>query len=98
MDSNCQGSLILDVLRYARIEPQVLQVELHPYLSQQALVKLTKTLGIALTAYSSFGPQSYVELGIDKGAPSLLQHDTVASIANSVGKSACAAMTQVSCY
>ena len=78
----------MDVLRYARIEPQVLQVELHPYLNQQALVKLAKTLGIAITAYSSFGPQSYVELGIDKGAQSLLQHDTVTSIASSLGKSA----------
>lgn len=55
--SNCNGSLILDVLRYARIEPQVLQVELHPYLSQEPLVKLVKLLGIAITAYSSFGPQ-----------------------------------------
>lgn len=55
--SNCSGSLILDVLRYARIEPQVLQVELHPYLVQTALVDLAKTLNIAVTAYSSFGPQ-----------------------------------------
>ena len=79
--------MILDVLRYARIEPQALQVELHPYLTQKALVKLAKTLGIAITAYSSFGPQSYVELGIDKGAQSLLQHDTVTSVASSLGKS-----------
>lgn len=57
LHSNCSGSLILDVLRYARIEPQVLQVELHPYLTQTALVNLAKTLGIAVTAYSSFGPQ-----------------------------------------
>ena len=55
--SNCSGSLILDVLRYARIEPQVLQVELHPYLVQTALVDLAKALNIAVTAYSSFGPQ-----------------------------------------
>ncbi|KAG1783528.1 NADP-dependent oxidoreductase domain-containing protein [Suillus placidus] len=78
--SNCQGSLILDVLRYAKYEPQVLQVELHPYLTQEALVKLCKTFSIAVTAYSSFGPQSYVELGIDKGAPSLLKHN-VTSVA-----------------
>lgn len=85
--SNTQGSLILDVLRYARIEPQVLQVELHPYLSQEGLVKLAKTLGIAVTAYSSFGPQSYVELGMDKGVGSLLNHDAVAAIASQHGKS-----------
>ncbi|RDB28951.1 putative NAD(P)H-dependent D-xylose reductase xyl1 [Hypsizygus marmoreus] len=79
--SNCNGSIILDVLRYARIEPQVLQVELHPYLTQDALVNLAKTLGIALTAYSSFGPQGYIELDMDKNAPSLMSHGTVIAIA-----------------
>jgi len=84
--SNCTGSLILDVLRYARIEPQVLQVEIHPYLTQDALVQLVKTLGIALTAYSSFGPQGYVELQMDKGLPSLMDHDSVTSIAKKYEK------------
>ena len=53
---NVQGSLLLDVLRYARIPPQVLQVEIHPYLTQEPLVKLAHLHGIAVTAYSSFGP------------------------------------------
>ena len=75
------------MLRYARIEPQVLQVELHPYLTQEALVKLVKTLGIAITAYSSFGPQSYVELGVNKGVVGLLEHDAVNKIAGSHRKS-----------
>jgi len=84
--SNCQGSIILDILRYARIEPQVLQVELHPYLTQESLVNLAKTLGIAITAYSSFGPQSYIELDMDRGAQSLLEHNTVASVSHKLGK------------
>ncbi|KAJ7786477.1 NADP-dependent oxidoreductase domain-containing protein [Mycena metata] len=79
--SNCQGSLILDILRYARIKPQVLQVELHPYLTQEALVNFAKTHEIAITAYSSFGPQSYVELSMDQGAESLFTHDVIASVA-----------------
>jgi D-xylose reductase len=87
--SNCQGSIILDVLRYARIEPTVLQVELHPYLTQTALVKLCKELGIAITAYSSFGPQSYVELGGDKSAASLLKHNAIAQIATKHSKCTC---------
>ncbi|KAJ7235860.1 Aldo/keto reductase [Mycena haematopus] len=84
--SNCQGSLILDVLRYARIKPQVLQIELHPYLNQEHLVDLAKTLGIAITAYSSFGPQSYIELDMHRGAASLLTHDVVTSLANKHNK------------
>lgn len=85
--SNCQGSLLLDIMRYARIPPQVLQVELHPYLSQEPIVELAKTLGIAVTAYSSFGPQGYYELNMDRGLTSLFQHDEVAKIATSHGKS-----------
>jgi hypothetical protein len=74
-------------MRYARIEPQALQVELHPYLTQDPLVQLAKTLGIAVTAYSSFGPQSYVELGAHKGAASLLEHGVVTDIAKAHNKS-----------
>ncbi|KAF8445611.1 NADP-dependent oxidoreductase domain-containing protein [Boletus edulis BED1] len=59
--SNCQGSIILDVLRYAKYEPQ--------------------TLGIAMTAYSSFGPQSYLELGMAKDSSSLLEHSVITDIA-----------------
>ncbi|KAG6837670.1 hypothetical protein H0H93_004946 [Arthromyces matolae] len=80
--SNCTGSLVLDVLRYARIEPQVLQVEHHPYLVQTGLTNLAKTLGIAVTAYSSLGPQGYFELSMDKGAQSLLRHDVITQIAS----------------
>ncbi|EIM92213.1 Aldo/keto reductase [Stereum hirsutum FP-91666 SS1] len=79
--SNMGGSLLLDLLRYARYEPQVLQIELHPYLTQDAMVKLAKQLGIAITGYSSFGPQSYVELGIDKGHKSLMEQDYVVKAA-----------------
>ncbi|KAH7927281.1 Aldo/keto reductase [Leucogyrophana mollusca] len=84
--SNCQGSLILDVFKYAKYEPQVLQVELHPYLTQEALVTLSKNLGIAVTAYSSFGPQSYLELGMGKNVASLLGSEGVASIASKYKK------------
>jgi len=85
--SNTQGSLLLDVLRYARIPPQVLQVEIYPYLTQEPLVKLAKRHGIAVTAYSSFGPASYIELSMDQGAASLFQHDLITSIAKAQSKS-----------
>jgi D-xylose reductase len=85
--SNFAGGLILDLLRYARIKPAVLQVEIHPYLTQDALVQLARNLGIAVTAFSSFGPQGYIELNMHKGAETLFNHDTVLKIANNHKKS-----------
>lgn len=85
--SNFNGSLLLDVLRYARIPPAVLQIEHHPYLVQQPLLDLAKSRDIAVTAYCSFGPASWVELDMHLDVPSLLQHDVIGSIASKHGKS-----------
>ena len=65
-----------------------LQVEHHPYLVQPTLVQLAKSEGIALTAYSSFGPQSFVELEWQsaKDAPVLFEHPIVTAIAKKHNK------------
>lgn len=52
--SNFQGSLVIDLLRYARIRPAMLQVEIHPYLVQEGLVSLCQSENIVVTAYSSY--------------------------------------------
>jgi len=85
--SNYSGALLLDLQRYARIKPAVLQVEHHPYLVQQPLLDLTKTLGIAVTAYSSYGPQTWLELNMHHSVPSLLENDIITSISKRHGKS-----------
>jgi D-xylose reductase len=81
--SNFQGSLILDLLRYAKIRPATLQIEHHPYLVQSHLLEFAKREGIAVTAYSSFGPQSYYEIELKKAndTPVLFEHDVVQRIA-----------------
>ncbi|KAI9794013.1 MAG: NAD(P)H-dependent D-xylose reductase (XR) [Peltula sp. TS41687] len=87
--SNFQGSLLLDLLRYATVRPAVLQTEHHPYLVQRDLVALAKSEGMAVTGYSSFGPQSFVEMGIRKAkeTPLLLENETVKGIARRHGRS-----------
>lgn len=86
--SNFSGGLIIDLLRTARIPPAVLQIEHHPYLVQQPLLDLCKTLGIAITAYSSFGPQSFIELKSKTAeeTPLLFDQDTIKSIAKAHAK------------
>ena len=87
--SNFRGVLLMDLLRYAKIVPATLQIEHHPYLVQEGLVKLAQNNGIAITAYSSFGPQSFLELNMQKAkdTPLLLDHPAIKSIADKHGKS-----------
>ena len=50
---NFQGALLIDLLRYARIRPAVLQIEHHPYLVQSELLTFAEKEKIAITAYST---------------------------------------------
>ena len=86
--SNFNGALIMDLLRYAKIVPATLQIEHHPYLTQEGLVKLAQGSGMAVTAYSSFGPQSFLELEMQraKDTPLLFDNKTITSIAGKHGK------------
>ena len=87
--SNFNGALILDLERYCNHVPQALQIEHHPYLVQKDLVELCKSRGIAVTAYSSFGPQSFVELDMAsaKSTELLFDNKTVKEIAEKHKKS-----------
>lgn len=87
--SNYNGQSLMDLQRYAKQLPQTLQIEHHPYLTQEPLVELAKSLGIAITAYSSFGPISYHELEMEKAkdTPLLFEHDVVKKVAEKHNKS-----------
>jgi D-xylose reductase len=75
--------LILDLLRYAKIRPAALQIEHHPYLVQPTLTKLAASEGIAVVAYSTFGPTSFIELDWKKAhdTPVLFDHPIITKIA-----------------
>lgn len=86
--SNFPGALIQDLLRGAKIKPAVLQIEHHPYLQQPRLIEYVQSQGIAITAYSSFGPQSFVELNHPrvKDVKPLFEHDVIKSVAEKANK------------
>ncbi|RJE18694.1 hypothetical protein PHISCL_08964, partial [Aspergillus sclerotialis] len=81
--SNFSAQLLMDLLRYARIRPATLQIEHHPYLTQERLVEYAQREGITVTAYSSFGPTSFLELDLKdaQDAGLLFDHGVVKEIA-----------------
>lgn len=85
---NFGTSLLRDLLSWADIPPAVLQVELHPYLVQEKLVRYCHDQTVAVTAFSPLGAQSYFSLGMADPAESVLQNPVVRSIASDVGRTA----------
>mmetsp|Transcript_14637 Transcript_14637/g.41587 ORF Transcript_14637/g.41587 Transcript_14637/m.41587 type:complete len:339 (+) Transcript_14637:152-1168(+) len=84
--SNMGTAMIRDLLSYARIRPSALQVEMHPYLPQQNLLRYCQEQGIAVTAYSNLGAGSYVELGGATMEESCLENDVVINIGKAHGR------------
>jgi len=86
--SNYNGGLLLDLTRYAKKLPQTLQIEHHPYLVQQHMLDICKAYDIHVTAYSSFGPSSFIETGmqISKDTPLLLEHEVITGLAKKHNK------------
>lgn len=58
--SNFGAALLRDLINSSTIKPAVLQIELHPNLTQKKLIKYCHTHNIQITCYSSFGGASYV--------------------------------------
>jgi D-xylose reductase len=71
----------------AEIPPAMLQVEMHPYLTQEKLLRFCHESQIAVTAFSPLGAQSYFQLEMAETSESLLVHDEIKTIANKHGKS-----------
>ncbi len=79
--SNFSAAKIDALLRDADTPPAMNQVELHPYLQQQALVDSCRERGVHVTAYSPLGsPARPAGLKAD-GEPVLLEDPTIVEIA-----------------
>jgi len=80
-------SLLRDMLSYASIPPAVLQVEMHPYLAQEKLLRFCGEQGIAVTAFSPLGALSYFQIGMATEDESVLNQPVVRAAAERHKKS-----------
>ena len=78
---NYNSALIHDLMAYAQIRPSMLQIEAHPYLTQEKLIRLAKQYDMAVTAFSPLASSSYVEIGMAEESDSVLADQEVQEIA-----------------
>ena len=69
---NYTSGLVIDLMAYSRIKPAVLQIESHPFLTQERLIRLAGDFDIAVTAFSPLGALSYVSLDMATVADTVL--------------------------
>ena len=83
---NYNTALLHDLMAYSKIRPSHLQVEAHPYLTQEKLLACASGYGIDVTAFSPLGAQSYFELNMAEAGESLLGAAPVMVAAQAHGK------------
>lgn len=83
---NYNSGLLHDLQAYSRIKPSMLQIESHPQLTQEGLIRLAQSYGMAVTAFSPLASLSYVALGMAGEEDSLLGSEIVRSAADRAGK------------
>lgn len=80
--SNFGTSLLRDLLSYAEIRPAMLQVEMHPYLTQEKLLRFCRQENIGVTAFSPLGAASYYSIGMAGEGDSAMEEPVVKEIAS----------------
>lgn len=84
---NYNSGLLHDLMNYADMPPELLQVESHPYLTQEKLIRLAKQYGLEVTAFSPLGASSYLELDMASADETVLDNAVVTDIAGRLKRS-----------
>ena len=84
---NYNVGLLHDLIAYSSIKPAMLQIESHPFLTQEKLIKAAKNYGMAVTCFSPLGALSYLELDMANKNESVLNSDTVTVAAERLNRS-----------
>jgi D-xylose reductase len=84
---NFSTQLLRQILSTCRIRPSTLQVELHPQNSQQKLIRFAREEGMHVTAFSTFGASSYIEMDMANEKDLLMKKPTILEISSTKAKS-----------
>ncbi len=79
--ANFTAPLLLDLFSYAKVQPAVNQIELHPYLQQTRLVEFSQRLEMVVTAYSPLARPGYEEM-----SERLVDEKVIRGLASAHGK------------
>ena len=80
--SNYMVQHLEEVLEHCKVVPAVDQIELHPYLTQQRMLRFCNEQKVATTAFSPLGADSYLSLGMAEENERVLADPTITSIAD----------------
>ncbi|MFD2167580.1 aldo/keto reductase [Thalassotalea euphylliae] len=83
---NYNSALLHDLMTYANVKPFALQIESHPYNTQEKLIATAKNYGLSVTAFSPLGALSYLELDMASANESVLEQAVVKAAAERVNK------------
>jgi D-xylose reductase len=83
-NSNCQ--MIREIISIATILPSTLQIECHPHLNQEKLIRMARENGLKVTVYSPFGAASYLSLNMATNGDLLFLNTTILKISARYGK------------
>lgn len=83
---NYNSGLLNDLMSYAKVKPAELQIESHPYLTQEKLIQLAKSYGIAVTSFSPLGALSYLELDMAHKMEAVIERPVIKAAAERTGK------------
>ena len=79
--SNFNSSLLRQIINTCKIIPHAIQIELHPYLAQDNMLKLCKEYNMQIIGFSPLGAKSYIELNMANKLQDLCNHETIKNIA-----------------